>query len=558
MASARLKEAKKVVEQMEAVRLPLLKRWELLSRYILPQRGIFPSSSDDAHSILESRNKDIVTRIATSALKKSAAGFTGGMTPESLPWVKWHMRDVTLEERQGVRIWLDIIEDSVRNLLKQASFYQAIHTCNQEFLTFGCMLLFMDSSPKTLCRFTCCTVGTYCVALNGDGELDTVSRVVMLSPRQLEQMFGKESLSSTTKTALEKEPFKPIKVVHLVRPREKFDPTKIDAKNMRFSSVFYELDTNAEDILHEGGYHEMPYMFASWDDGLTFYGCGPGDDALPDILQLQDMESQSLIAIDKMLNPPMRIPANYKQAVNDFAHGLTPIAPNLDGHAISPLYNAKFELQPVALKIQEIINRINETLLASVFTDMPLELRPKDMSATEYMERKRERLQMMGPTLASYEPRVLVPVLERAYGILDRFGILPPAPEILHLQPGSIVDFEFQSPLAQAMQSTKAAATKSLLFDIAQIAPIAPEALVKIDMEQAVDELARGVGAPGRVVRSDDEVAAIKQAQAEQQQALQQQAMQQQATEQLTALASVPAGDDSMIGRIMGEGQNVQ
>lgn len=545
--SAKLKEIKKLVSQMESVRQPLLEQWKQLSRYILPQRGLFPDSETDAHSILRSRNDEIVTRMATNALKKSAAGFTGGMTPESLPWAKWSLRDVTLEERMGVRTWLDIVQDNVRQLLKQGGFYQAIHTFNQELLTFGHAMLFMDSSAKSIARFSCCTVGTFCVSLDADGFLDTICRTIQLSPRQIEKMFGKEKMSEQCQRLLTNDPYKPIKVGHVVRPRESYDPEKIDAKNMPYESIFYEMDTGASDILHEGGYHEMPYMFSSWDDGLTFYGTGPGDDALPDIMQLQEMETQTLIAIDKMLNPPVRVPSNFKMKVNDYAHGKTPIPASVEPHAFSPLYQSNVDLNPMALKAQEIASRINDTLLTSVFTDMPIDLRPKDMSATEYMERKRERLQMMGPTLASYEPKVLAPVLERAYGMLDRANLLPPPPEILVTSPGAIIDFNFESPLAQAMDSTKAAATKSLLMDLVQIAPIDRDVLLKIDTVQAVDELARGVGVPGRVLRSDDEVAMMKQQMAAQQQAMQQQSLASQAVEDVSKLGNIPAGEGSMV-----------
>ena len=272
-------------------------------------------------------------------------------------------------------------------------------------------------------------------------------------------------------------------------------------------------------------------------------------------MQLQEMETQTLIAIDKMLNPPVRVPSNFKLKVNDYAHGKTPVPMTVDPHAFAPLYQSNMDLNPVALKAREIASRINDTLLTSIFTDMPIDLRPKDMSATEYMERKRERLQMMGPTLASYEPKVLVPILERAYGVLDRANLLPPPPQVLVESPGAVIDFSFESPLAQAMDSTKAAATKSLLMDLMQIAPIDNDVLLKVDTVQAIDELARGVGVPGRVLRSDDEVEAMKQQRAAQQAAAQQQAMQSAMVDDVTKLASVPAGEGSVIGALTGEEQ---
>lgn len=542
----KLKSCQKVVSQLFSQREERMADWKLLARYILPSRGLFPGTEGSQALTMKERNRGIVNRYATRAVERAAAGFTSGMTPEALKWVEWGLGNPALESAPGVRPWLDLVQDAVYRLLKVTGFYQAIHMGNTEIMAFACLLIFCDSSVENIARFQSCTVGTYAVAKNGEGELDTVARVVQMTPHELESRFGKERLSTTALSLLKAEPYKPINIIHLVRPRKSYDPDKLDAKNMPWESVFYEAE-GASDILHEGGYHEMPYFFASWNEALSIYGSGPGDDALPDVMQLQEVETQELTAIEKMVSPPLRVPTSMKQRVKTYADAQNKFAANVDPNGVGALYNLNFQLDPLRAKAIELRQRIDDTLLASVFADMPLELRPSDMSATEYMERKRERLQIMGPLLASYEPDVLMPILTRCYGLLSRAGVIPPPPEILRISEGSTVNFTFRGPLAQSMQSDKANAVRSFLSDIMNIAQVDPKALMKVNTMNAVDELAKGAGVPGRVVRSDEEVAALEQAQAEQQAAMQEQAMGQQTVDNMIALGKVPAGEGSMM-----------
>ena len=184
------------------------------------------------------------------------------------------------------------------------------------------------------------------------------------------------------------------------------------------------------------------------------------------------------------------------------------ITPILD---LAPYASA---FQFLQAELQTVARRLENSLMASIFASMPLDQRPRDMSATEFLERKREALQQLGPVMSAYEPNVLTPLLHRVAAMLDRAGFMPPPPESLAGM-SLIMKISFTSPLANALRQTGADAARALVQDVVGLAQVAPQALDKLDIDQTVDELAVGLGAPGRLVRADADVQAIRQQRAQ-------------------------------------------
>ncbi|MCP4454113.1 MAG: hypothetical protein GY809_21850, partial [Planctomycetes bacterium] len=163
--------------------------------------------------------------------------------------------------------------------------------------------------------------------------------------------------------------------------------------------------------------------------------------------------------------------------------------------------------QAALQEINDIMLRIAAVAKADLFYDLPAEMRPKDMTATEYMERKRERMQQIAPVVSIYEPSVLDPVIELVHNRLDRAGMFGPPPPAL--EEAGVIEVEYVSTIAKALRQVGAEATRSLMLDVRGLAETQmlggdkPTVLHKIDFAQAVDEIAQGVGAPTSVVRDD-------------------------------------------------------
>lgn len=540
-----LPDLKRIVAHVEGLRDDRLPQWMELSKYLLPSRGKFPGEEKN-----NLRSKKRFNNTGSRAIRRAAAGMTEGMTPASLPWFRHDYLDRGQREVTGSREFADTIDERLRAILEAGGFYQAIHAFNQELLTFGCALLYQEESMATVARWDCPTIGTWAVSGDRSGELACVVHRLTFTARELVDKFGKENVTEGTTQSLQHRPYEPVDVVHVVMRNPRADRGRMDNLSMPWLSLWYEEQEN-EKFLRLSGYNEMPFFFTVWQDARGLYGVGPGDEALSDQKAVEAYELYKSMGLEKTIDPPVIYPGSLKDRP-DTRPGAKNSSPLGGQNQILPLYQINFgqALPYVQQEIQNIAQRMDDSLMASVFTSIAMDQRPPNMTATEYMSRRRESMQQMGPALSAYEPKVLNKVLERTYAMADRLGLMPDPPE--DLGDRFILDVQYLGPMSQALRQTGSDTTRQLLEDVAAIAQLNPEVLDKIDLDQAVDELARGIAAPGSVVRSDDDVAAIRQARAEQQAAQQQAMMDLEAQKNQIAAMNVRT-EGTVAGRMMGE-----
>lgn len=540
-----LPDLKKMVGHVEGLRDQRLPEWMELSKYLLPSRGRFPGEEKNGL-----RNKKRFNNTGSRAIRRAAAGMTEGMTPASLPWFRHDFLDRGQREIAGSREYADTVDERLRAILEAGGFYQAIHAFNQELLTFGCALLYQEESMATVARWECPTIGTWAIATNRAGELACVVQRMQFTVRELIDTFGESNVSERTRTQLEHRPYEPVDVVHVVIQNTGADSRRMDARSMPWASLWYEEQEN-ENFLRRSGYNEMPFYFTVWQEARGLYGVGPGDEAISDQKAVETYELYKSMGLEKTIDPPVLFPGSLKDRP-DTRPGAKNSSPLGGQNQVVPLYQINFgqALPYVQQEIQNIAQRMDDSLMASVFTSIAMDQRPPNMTATEYMSRRRESMQQMGPALSAYEPKVLNKVLERTFAMADRLGLMPDPPG--DLGDRFILDVQYLGPMSQALRQTGSDTTRQLLEDVAGIAQLNPEVLDKIDLDQAVDELARGIAAPGSVVRSDDDVAAIRQARAEQQAAQQQAMLDLEAQKNQIAAMNVRT-EGTVAGKMMGE-----
>ncbi len=543
----KLRELQQLVQHVEAQRNKRMPVWQELSRFMAPHRGVFPGEERE-----NLRNRHQFNNVAARALRKSAAGMTEGMTPANLPWFRHDYIDRDQREISGSREYADAVDERLNAILAAGGFYQAIHSFNLELLCFGCALLYEEQSMQTVAHFECPTVGTYAVSTDGNGMLDFVSHRLQFTARELERKFGRAALSTKVQASLETRPYEEVEVVHVVMKRGGVDKRKIDRRSKPWASFWYEAD-NAEHLLDEGGYDEMPYFFTVWQDARGRYGVGPGDEALADQKSIETYEMYKSMGLEKTLDPPLIMPGTLKGRVDTRPGGKNTGGLTAAGSQIIPLYQIDFghSLPYVQQEIQTVSARIEDSLMASVFASISMDQRPAQMSATEFMARKREATQQMGPAMSAYEPKVLNRVLERTYAIADRLGFMPDPPPDLGQQ--FVLDVDYLGPMAQSLRQTGSDTTRQLVSDVLPLAQANPDVLDKLDLDQVVDELARGIAAPGSVVRSDSDVEDIRKARAEQQAQMQQQQMAMAQQQQMIDAAKIPT-EGTLGGEMMGGG----
>jgi hypothetical protein len=113
------------------------------------------------------------------------------------------------------------------------------------------------------------------------------------------------------------------------------------------------------------------------------------------------------------------------------------------------------------------------------------------------------------------QSEMLGPMIEREIDILARSGLLPEMPDELR-EAGGEVDIEYISPLNRAQRAEEGVAILRTLESVTGLAQFDPEVLMVFDPKKIARELADINGVPAKVLRSDEEIFAIKDQQAQQ------------------------------------------
>ncbi len=502
MEDARLREARRLAGLLEDLKNPWVPRWREAARWIAPWRGRFDAGAGFEDP--DSRER-ILDATAGRALRVLASGLHSGLTSPARPWFRLKRGGDADVESGPERRWLDVVEQSLYGVLAGSNFYQAVHSLYTELALFGSACLYMESDPERHVRFACPTCGEFAWSCDAAGRVDTVARRMLMTPRQLESAFGEEVLSRDTKRLLREKPDAPLEIMHLVAPRATRNPAASGRLHMPFASLVWEVK-GAERLLHEGGFEEFPFLCARWDVlGADIYGRSPGMEILPDVRMLQEMTRSRLLAVHKMVNPPMRVPAGFKQRLSLIPGAVNYVNPHQpDG--IGPLYQISPDLQALARTVEDVRRAVREGFFNDLFMMFTGEGR-SNITATEIAERGEEKMLLLGPVIERHQTEILDPLLARAFGLASRAGLLPEAPLSMR---GGELKVEYVSSLAQAQRRGGAEAVRRLTAEVSTLAAVAPGVLDKIDFEQAVDELASIAGVPARLVRSDAEVAALR------------------------------------------------
>lgn len=163
---------------------------------------------------------------------------------------------------------------------------------------------------------------------------------------------------------------------------------------------------------------------------------------------------------------------------------------------------------------RKIINDAFLVTLFQILVDSP------NMTATEAMLRAQEKGALLAPSMGRQQSEFLGPLIERELDILARAGVLPPMPDAL-IQAGGLIDVEYQSPLNKAQRAEEGVAIMNTLQAITPLAQINPGVMDVFDPIAIARELAEINGVPAKVLRTEEDIQALKDQQAQAAQAQQ-------------------------------------
>lgn len=409
----------------------------------------------------------------------------------------------------------------------ESAFYQEIDAFYMELAALAWAVLFIEYRDGKGLSFRAVPVSQCALAENSLGRVDTLVRRFSMTAAQMAEEFAVSLFSAEARTALKKEPMRPIELTHIVLPRARVPQEllapcaqvlpdgqkdgnpgsgprpaapgiRLSARHA-FVSVIFE--KNAEAPLQAGGYFEFPFTVARWAKRPgEVYGRGCGHAALPDIRVLNRVSLSQLDAAEKASNPPLLVPDDSVlagQKINTFAGGITYWRQG--GGEITPL--------PVATDLsamQAIREERKDSIRRLFLNDRLLLTGGPQMTATEVVARDRKQALALGPVLGRLQSEQLGPLIERVFGLLSRAGELPVPPDSLRDRQ---IRVRYVSPIARAQKQAEAESFLHALQFAEPLLRLEPALLDNFEADSIIRDTRKVFGYPPKYLREAGAVA---------------------------------------------------
>jgi hypothetical protein len=486
-----------------------------------------------------SKNASRLDSTGTDSSRTLASALMSGITPANSRWFALDVGEESDEERK----WLDNAADTVWENIHAANFDAVGYECCMDIVPAGWFVIFADVNqeqgggyafeqwPLAECHVS---------STRQDGRVDTIYRKYSLTAQQAVQHFTRKGgkVSDKLRAKSIDKPFDMVELVRCIEPRNLYVPGSKLAKNMPFSSVDVEVD--GKHVILEQGFEEFPCAVPRWTviPG-SVYAVGPAFDALPDMLELNELVrmekaaadlaiSGMWIATDDGVLNPRTVKVGPRKII--VANSVDSMKELKSGADFKVSFTIKAQLQA----------QIRKTLMAD-------QLQPADgpqMTATEVHVRVGLIRQLLGPVYGRLQSEYLQPFVERCFGLAFRAGALGQPPESLA---GRAFHVRYISPLARAQKLEDVVAMDRLETGLIAKAELVPDIMDIYEWEDADRLRAQYLGVPGKLMRNEDDIAAIR----EQRAAARKEAEQQQMVQQQAEAAAKNPDQNRVMGALM-------
>lgn len=485
-----------------------------------------------------------------------AAGLQSGITSPTRRWIKLKFPDKNIMSQPDVKAWLTAVEDVTLAMLAKGKFYQENQQFYLELGCFGTAAMFIEENPKTGMMCSSFTCGEYYFSLDGGHKPNRFSRKMAMTRDQIMDRFGVDVCSGTMSTyGMVNNRYT---VWHLIMPNKDRVPGKMDKSGMEFAEYYWVDGRNTgteNDFLSIGGYHEFPVTIGRWSaKSSDVYGSGsPGIWSLGDAKQIQVQWRDIMSGVELGVKPPVQAPSDI---LSNGGINLMPAAANYynptgnnDG-GIRPIFENKLDIASalsVQTETEECIKNHFNYKVFQMLSDMDKGTR----TAREIIELSAEKMSQMGSLVDRMETEILPQTIERVLAIGFRAGVYPPPPQSVQ---GMDMNIEYESILSQAQRQNQITPIIDTVTEVINMAATAqvPEILDKVDFDVAVSAIGDLNGVPPGLIRSDDQVAAIRQARAQQQQQMNAAAMAAQSAQTAKTASQADLSGNNALTQVLG------
>lgn len=523
----------KLLEKLQTDRKNFENLWQDVADLMLPNRDQIIRKSLPG----QQKGTIILDNTGVISLELLAAAMHTLLTNPSELWFQLTTGDAELDDKDGVRQWLQRSANKIRNVLNNSNFQTEVHETYIEEAGFGTGVLSCEEDEKDVVVFMARPLPTVFLEEDQNGRVCGVHRKFEYTAEEAAAEYGLKQLPEKIQKAFREKVQTKFKFIHCVRKIQDYGD---GAEKPRYPIESKHINVEEKVFVKQGGFYSMPYITPRWMKiAGEKYGRGPGMSALPDMKMLNAMTETTLRGAQKVVDPPLQAPDDgfimpiitKPGGLNYYRAGTTDI--------LKPIFNdARIDFGFEAMDVKR--KQVREAFYVD---QLKLKQDGPMMTATEILQRTEEAMRLMGPILGRQTSEFLRPLFDRVMDIMDRRKMFDPLPpELMEMaKQGKGIDVQYSSMVALAQRSGEAQNVLRTLQASEPFINMDPQSADNFDADKAIRIVARSYNFPQQALRKSAEIESIRaaRAKANEQQIQQEQEMAQ--AEQLNKAASAGA-----------------
>lgn len=436
------------------------------------------------------------------------------------------MRDDRLDS-QGRR-WLENSTEVMRRAMydPDSRFHVATVQGDNDFVTFGQSVKTVElNRERDKLLYRCWHIRDTAWAENYKGEVDIIHRKAKPTVRQMCKEFPDYCAKEPKiQQRLEKDPYGQIEYRHIVLPADEYDyKSKEWQKGIRLKHPYVSvyIDVENENVISETGIWNKRYIIPRWQTvSGSQYSYSPATVcALPDARLIQAMTLILLEAGEKAVTPPMVTPGGMiRSDVNLYAGGITAYDAEYDertGEVLRIIPHDYSGLQFGREMMQDTREMINNAFFLNKIQLPPIS---KEMTAFEVGQRVSEYVRNALPIFGPMEMEENGATCMMTFDLLRREGAFGGVLDMPQSLRGQDIQFQFTSPLHQALDAQKVQIFAQTKAQLAEAAALDPASVNMLDVRKALRDALQGGGTPEEWLRTDAQMQDMDAAAQEEQQ----------------------------------------
>jgi len=504
------------------------KAWQDISDLMMPYRGDITTKRTDGRR----RVKGVFDTTAMNAADSFVNFIKGAIIPSGNDWIRLRAKPPYSDVLE-IRQILDLVAEKILGALADSNFYKESTSFLRDFAILGNATLHVREDAPRIgpggqtfggLIFESIPIGQMYWQVGNKGSADFVVRHVTMTALDAARFFGGEAGPDVAQKLSAGQPMEEVSFLHFCFENEDFLHNGVmSADNKPHVSVYiagYSDPVSGSGgvggpvIIRKGGYNTPPYIIARWMvvDGEE-YGRGRGHLARADAMGINELRRQILIAAGKDLNPPLMVEHDTVVELDITPNGLMVTRPPVK---LGPQYLKSDSNYAVA---DGIARQDREQIQRAFLGDILEEPDTQPRSAEESRQRQSRALARLSASADTVNYEFLDPMIQSVMDIMYRGGALPELDLLGQLAPDANMEVVYQSPFFTAQKQSGVNRVQAFmerrlaLFQVTQN----PIYLDDIDSDQVTAYDARVSDIPAQILRSPEEVSAIRSARAEKQ-----------------------------------------